>query len=720
VTLQSGVYQLRVLHDSRHIDGAGRVAFLQPGSFRPGLLDDAGLPLGGLWALRPDPSPDPRRRPGRVVAPPPDRAVPPFTAVRPVVVDVASEAIDDSGLFTFANPRDPAVGTAPGLPLNLGKLDASGFWTLFADDGPTKTQTFFQTTPLVVTEIDFHTVSLGVELADGRLASVFLHETTFSPTTLTVNYDQHGADPAPPARFDVVFRFFPDGSQVGDLQEGEVALFQACQYQGKAAVFASDTPALAALSSAVVTLDKTAASVRLGNNTGVYLNTGLAYTGARQLVTVDTPCLDGTPIGSGTSSLSITPLAPSILLSSKKCEHCRLAGVDLSGVDLSGVDLTGAVLSQANLQGATLTQTILQGADLTGAKLAGATFRSAVPPVKSVVLTDAVLDQATGLAGSDLSQVDLSGASLRQVDLSNAKLFGAQLDRANLEGANLYGAFLTNNLERLITASASLRQAHLKNVNLSFAELSGANFSWANFYGDNAPAVLGCSTASPNYQGFTRGCAAAHAATMTGTIFDGAYLYGVDFTNAEGVAVSFEQAVLVGANLSAAKFSPNPDTGARTSLARAFLQGANFDGATLTDVDLGDAFVDFRPHGNGIYVLLNGQNHNVFAACPTAVDPNDPKPLCGQDVCVAIGYSAPTAVPETTGVTCPDGVSTSCGSADPAGRSSAWKSTIPSIESPPPGVPPAWYDQDATYTKAPASKTVVCGGQGPGAATFDW
>jgi hypothetical protein len=99
-----------------------------------------GASLGGYWALRPDPSLDPRRRIGRVIAPPPDRSVPgtPFTALRPLLADFAARQIDDAGLFRFADPNDPTVGTTQPTALNLAKLDASGFWTGFADDGQTR------------------------------------------------------------------------------------------------------------------------------------------------------------------------------------------------------------------------------------------------------------------------------------------------------------------------------------------------------------------------------------------------------------------------------------------------------------------------------------------------------------------------------------------------------------------------------------------------------
>ena len=362
VTLAADTYTMRVAHDGGSIAGAHRVAFAQPMSASPRLADDAGASLGGYWALRPDPSLDPRRRIGRVIAPPPDQSVPgtPFTAIRPLLADFAARQIDDAGLFRFADPNDPTVGATQPAALNLAKLDASGFWTGFADDGQTRSNTFFRTVPLVVNDLGGYRFQLGVTRKDNKPADFFLRSTTFSETTFSLNYDQRQPDPEPPASLEVLFRFYPDGTQIGALQEGEVALFQQCNYQGRAAVFALDAPNLSELTSPVITLDKTAASVRLGNNTGAILHSGLLYTGTEQVVELDTPCLTGTPIGSGnTSSLQIRSLS-SLLVSSRRCEGCQLLGVDLSGVDLSGTDAeSGVDLKGANLSGATLTGTNL-------------------------------------------------------------------------------------------------------------------------------------------------------------------------------------------------------------------------------------------------------------------------------------------------------------------------------------------------------------------------
>jgi uncharacterized protein YjbI with pentapeptide repeats len=663
VTLAAGTYTLRVTHDGGSIAGAHRVAFAQPTSASPSLLDETGILVGGFWALRPDPHLDPLRRLGRVHAPPPDQSVPgtPFTAIRPLLADFTARQIDDAGLFNFANPNDPTVGTTKPIALNLGKLDASGFWTGFADDGPTKSQAFFKDVPLAVTGLGGYRVQLDVERQDGKAANFFLLSTTFSATTLALNYDRPQPDP-PPAAVDVLFRFYPDGTQVGTLQEGEIALFQQCDYQGKAAVFALDAPSLGELASAVTTLDKTAASVKLGNNTAVFLNSGPVYTGTRQLVTADTPCLATTPIGvNNTSSILIRPIAPLILLSSRKCEDCLLEGLDLSGLDLSGVDL--------------------QRANLTGANLTGVNL-------KTILLKGAILDQVVGLANSDLSQVLLSNVSLRQVNLSTAKLYGAQLNQADLEGANLGGAFLTNNQGAGISQAASLVGAHLKNVNLAKAQLSGANFSNASFYGTNAAGTGQCAVSN----GFTESCATAAGATMNNTQFGGAYLYGVDFTDTTVQGVQFNGAVLIGANFSGATISVDPSVGTNTGFSNAYLQGTSLAGATVSTTSLFNAFLDFRVGGNSMFLLLNEKYSNF---------PNWPTP--GQPICILVAYNSATTVPTTnTTLTCPDGSSAAGGGCGPANAGAPlnphWASTL-QIDT---ADPPASYLANATYTSAAA------------------
>ena len=550
--LPSGTYQLRFTHDGRLITGASRVAFVQAGPPSPSLLDPQGKPVGGWWALRPDPNLDPERREGRVVlGPQPQLAV----GVRPVIADFASKQIDDASLFDVHDPSRPLVMASGALALDLAKLDSSPYLTLVADD-PTRTQTFFHdTTPLVVTDLGQYRAQLGVRRTDRKVASVFLGKA--SPAPVMLNYDQPRPDPAPPAPVDVLFRFFPDGTQVGELQEGEIALFQECNYGGKAAVFAGRTPNLAELSSAVVTLATSAASVKLGNNTGVILHTGPVYTGTKQLVEVDTPCLDAMPIGRDTASLEVKLLAPTILLSSRSCVGCQLVGVDLSGADLSRVDLSNASLKRVNFSSAQLYGATLNWANLEGANLSGAFLtNNPCPPPSNLP------------------------PPCQHPDIKEA---------------------------------ASLGGAHLKNVNLSGALLSGAKLTNANFYGSVA---VGQKTCDIDAQGFTRACASASGATMNNTVFASAYLYGVDFTNATIQGVQFGNAVLIGANFEGAKVSTDPLVGTNSGFTSAFLQGANLAKAQLVGASFQGAFVDFTAGGNDMYLQLDA-NHTAFSGWKT-------------------------------------------------------------------------------------------------------
>jgi len=125
--------------------------------------------------------------------------------------------------------------------------------------------------------------------------------------------------------------------------------------------------------------------------------------------------MDG--VESGTLPDCHLPPAPEVNWS-----YCRMASLDLRGVDLSranlrntdflGTRLDGARLRDADLSYADLRRTRLDGADLRGAVLTGATLQAAV-------LTRADLE------GADLSYVNVLGA-----DLTEARLDGAILDRA--------------------------------------------------------------------------------------------------------------------------------------------------------------------------------------------------------------------------------------------------------------------------------------------------
>lgn len=349
------------------------------------------------------------------------------------------------------------------------------------------------------------------------------------------------------------------------------------------------------------------------------------------------------------------------------------AGADLSACarDLAGIRLDGAMLDGVNLSGA-----MLDGASLAGASLQGARLDSA----------------------------SLQCSAQQCVDLHDANLQGASLIAANLSGANMNNAALTGENGK---PAANLSFAHLRNVNLSNAKLTGANFSGANFYGTYSGQ---CDTTGDNHTGFTKGCASAYGATMTGTVFTNAYLYGVDFAASTIIGASFEGAVLAAANFSAATIGTSSNN-VRTSFYGAWLQGTNLDQAnSLRDADLSNAWFDFRRDGNQLYLTLPGSTYNRHACGASGCTP-----ASQADVCVFLIYKETTVPARNSSIVCPDGFSASssagCGRAD--GGNPRWNNSQTMSPS------QAGYAQKPSYgsTAAPAS---LCNGRGASAATTNW
>ena len=349
------------------------------------------------------------------------------------------------------------------------------------------------------------------------------------------------------------------------------------------------------------------------------------------------------------------------------------AGADLSACarDLAGIRLDGAMLDGVNLSGA-----MLDGASLAGASLQGARLDSA----------------------------SLQCSAQQCVDLHDANLQGASLIAANLSGADMSNAALTGENGK---PAANLSFAHLRNVNLSNAKLTGANFSGANFYGTYSGQ---CDTTGDNHTGFTKGCASAYGATMTGTVFTNAYLYGVDFAASTIIGASFEGAVLAAANFSAATIGTSSNN-VRTSFYGAWLQGTNLDQAnSLRDADLSNAWFDFRPRGNQLYLTLPGKTYNRHACGASGCTP-----ASQADVCVFLIYKETTVPANNSSIVCPDGfpAGAGCGRARADGGNPRWNGnqTLSASQ--------AGYAQAASYTPA-AAPASLCNGRGAGAATTNW
>ena len=626
--LPAGVYRMRVAHDGSAIVGAHRVAFVQSGNISVPLDDGFGNPVGGWWAMRPDPSADPSKRLGRVAAPPPTIVLVPYfyPQVQLVISDFANKQIDGNALFIFKPAHgsfDPNNTARPRLfsgdfPLNVavnglsdgGVLlvaDLSG-WTLA---NPTNAY------PLTITDRGNNKGFFGIDI--GNIG-------TNQPFDLDSKFRWSLDAFTNPAMIQLLFRFYPDG-MIDPLRQGEVALFQQCNYGGKATVFAIDAASFTELNSSVVTLDQTTASIRLSNDTAVTLYPDAQFGGTPQIVKVDTPCLDGTPIGRNTRSIQVEPLTSVYLASSQSCVSCKLEGVDLSNADLSGTNL-----QNADLSGATLAKTKLHNAanltktNFSGAKLYCTDF-SGTDDSHRVDLTQTVFSNAqyttdfscrASFAWTRITPQVLVPTVWRYLDLSNAAITGLSaplssqarpldLSRAMLVGASLPGAVLdyATGLPNADLSGVVLTGGSLKNVNLSGTTLNGTQFDHVEATG----AILtGALLQKANVQGIVLDGATGFAgANLTQVVLSGASLQGVDFTGAQLAGAKLDGAKLKGAKLDRA-----------TGLAQATLTGidvsyASFVGTPLAGVSFQQGTLDSATGlagPNGASVDLSGAFFN--------------------------------------------------------------------------------------------------------------
>ncbi len=617
VELPAGVYRLRIAHDATGIVGAHRVAFVQSGNVNVPLNDDQGKPVGGWWAMRPDPSADPSMRNGRVAAPlPVIRFDEYYPAVQPLFADFANKQIDADALFIFQPARGSFDQDDPnrprmfnGLPLNVAHkinlnpllvADASGFTLVNS----------FNLFPLFVSSLGNNKGYLGQVGAFSNFPFALDNQFRFVQTNA-----------ATPMLFQLLLRFYPDG-KIDPLRPGEVALFQQCNYGGKATVFAIDNSSFAELDSSVITLDRTTASVRLGNDTAVTLYGDTQYGGTSQLIQIDTPCLDGTGIGRNTRSIGIEPLLPIFLASSRSCVDCKLEGVDLTGIDLSGTNLQNADLSRATLANTKLHGALnLRNTNFSGARLLCTDF-SGTNDSQRVDLTQTIFANAqvttdfscrANLTWTRVTPQALPPALWRYLDLSHAAFSGLvgnplssqahplDLSRAMLVGATLPGAiFDYASLANADLTQVVLSGASLKNVNLSNAVLSGTQLDQVNATGVT---LTGALLKNTNVQGIVLDSATLANTNLSQVVLSGISLKNANFTNAILNGTQLDHANATGANLTGALLQNANVQGivldratgfaganlTQVVLSGASLQGVDFTGAMLAGIRLDGA-----------------------------------------------------------------------------------------------------------------------------------
>ena len=396
------------------------------------------------------------------------------------------------------------------------------------------------------------------------------------------------------------FCFYRDGSQISKadrnaLKSGEVALFEGEGYTGVAVILNASFD-----QTTLIPLEQVR-SIAFG----LYSNTTIQFFdepdfGGNLIKTVgvNTPknlSLDGTDI----ASIRIFTDAKYILISSKECPYCNLAGVDLSGLALDKADLTHGNLMNANMY----------------------------------------------------------QCSLKQANMSEALLNGAKMQNTNLSGASLLSASLNADKD-LNLAAADLSGAYLQNVNCKGADLGGVKFVNASFHTNiNGYNEDGCAQDSDNPP-YTNNCASAEGATMDAADFSGAYVAGTDFSGTTGSGVNFYNAVLTGAIFKGAHLDWAGGSGSSSTFNSAFVEGSNFTSATVQSATFESAYVDLGTDTSeyDVYFTIPA-NHTQFPGFST------PSPPGGTTCVKFPYSTATVVPDTDSSNTCPDGSSGPCSDA---------------------------------------------------------
>jgi len=281
-------------------------------------------------------------------------------------------------------------------------------------------------------------------------------------------------------------------------------------------------------------------------------------------------------------------------------------------------------LSKATLDVSTFPIALWRYMNLTSATIhnvSGATLSTKDAPLD---LSKAILD------GVNLSEAVLTGAVLKDASLQGTDLAYANLDGANLEGADL--AALPNG------TVAKLTSAFLRDASLAGANLTGVIANYASFYSSES------------------GTATASDATMTGAKWNNACLANADFSDAVLQSTEWTQAVLVGANFHGADLSKNATAGEITDFSNAYLQGAVFTNAPVTDADFTNSYWDVFGDATLNIQLQSGNVEftGYWGSMPECVEAAYPNS----------NFSSPTLPNTSASNTCPNGDPGPCDDVD--------------------------------------------------------
>ncbi|MBX2907393.1 MAG: pentapeptide repeat-containing protein [Taibaiella sp.] len=298
-----------------------------------------------------------------------------------------------------------------------------------------------------------------------------------------------------------------------------------------------------------------------------------------------------------------------LLLYSSNFTNCNFNGATLIG----GLPYHGTEMASINIGGATITNLDMRELGSfsnwiagTGPQLTnfagsvidfttfynGSTYNIAFCDFSNATLINIPTDtgalvnlqaQGANITGIQLAGYDLTGANFQGATIAYANLNGANLTNANLSGAIATNANFNNaimdqtNMTGIIAGGsegnvgASFNFANMSNVTLNNANLAGANFSGAVLYGGST--------------------SIANTISMENVNFSNSYLEGISFDNDNLLGCIFDGACLLNVDFSNSTLGATNGTG--TSMVKACIQGANFSGTNLENLNMSGAAVSF-------------------------------------------------------------------------------------------------------------------------------
>ena len=431
--------------------------------------------------------------------------------------------------------------------------------------------------------------------------------------------------------FQVLFRYYPDGTTVGDLRPGEVALYDRCNFRGQAVVLVpslgpgqvSPPLDLRLLTSSYLPLNGTLKSFRVSKGTGIYWGEDVNHLQGGTLQ--NNSCASQSPQGNLFVEPESNVFTVALSVLPKACTGCDFSNLPLKGtsgpINLRGWDLTGARFAGVDLN----------NVDFSGATLTDAKFTNSS-------LNYVRFSGAQGAAGS----IDLSGALLYKDTFSPTGLGQFVFNNAHLCGTSLHGAgpnqrldltigSLTNALVQMggdcaTDPSGNPTDLSYSIFNLDVAALAERGLNWGsvNLTGARVLSPSGTVLSSANSQlmlgnvqltgtalngvvlDYAQGLANKD---LTGIQLDGASLQHVNFKDARLYSASLQNSNLAGVNLNGAYLTntPGQPTSAAARLDGAYLFNANLSQATLS----GATF---------LYASFYGQSDAAANGCPVSGD----------------------------------------------------------------------------------------------------